>query len=228
MANPFIHHSEVQHYFTTSELSELESAGERLEHPYLFHPGPILRGGRAIGTTLDLNDDLRSLPALRGLEIVRPDIERWLPLLQYYDLAPRELSLGTIINAEDGTAILAGFSSLLSDLTEVVCFGFACNQSLPGVSYREDLVAIHERGRRLAAAWKRARLEVEVAIHQLNGHSKVMVRALLLLASGVAVGEDIFGEPGIMRQQESEASTNPLTPSPSKIRLVPRITEDYY
>ena len=164
---------------------------------------------------------------MRGVELLRTDIDRWLTLLQYYGLVPLGLNLGQVIKSDEGTAILAGFASLLSELTEVVCFLFAANLSLAQVSYREDLLAIHERGLRLAAAWERTHLEVEVTIHQLNGHLEVMVPALLLLASGVAAGEDIFGEPGTAREPTNGAPVSRRTPTPVMIKSIPALTDDY-
>ena len=214
LVNPWTYLSEAEQILAPFELEQLRTVGTRLGHPYLYFPGPVFRCSATAGPVLDLNKGLRSIPALRGVELERSDIDRWLPLLQYYDLVQLGLNLGQVIKSDEGTAILAGFASLLSELTEVVCFLFAANLSLAQVSYREDLLAIHERGLRLAAAWERTHLEVEVTIHQLNGHLEVMVPALLLLASGVAAGEDIFGEPGTAREPTNGAPVSRRTPTP--------------
>lgn len=229
LANPRRYLSESEQFLDESELAMLGRVGAKRGHPYLYMPGPhAATSACRAGTTLNLNPDGRSLAGLRGMQIGRVDIERWLTLLQYYGLVPLTLSLGVAMTSDDGAAIKAAFSVILSQITEVVCFLFGCNQALAQVSYREDMVAIHERGLRLAAGWERAHLETEVAIHQCNGHSEAMTRALLIMASGASADEDIYGDRMAVPGLAARTSDMSMAPDPSEFPSLPVLSSDNF
>lgn len=163
---------------------------------------------------MDLNVAGHYRQEQRGLLLVRQDIERWLPVLQFYGLVPLHVVLDGELKSGDKDVVLAGFSRFVSSITATVCHMFAANFALAEANYRTDLVVMHERSRRLATAWSRVILNAEVLVHTLRGHAAVMTPALLILASHAAAGEDIYGEsesvPGLPVRESSGTKPAPI------------------
>ena len=141
LVNPRTVVPESQQYLTTSELQLLSMVGKRRGHPLLYVPGPVMTNEPRYAGALDLNLPGQNFPGLRGMEILRYDIERWLTLLQYYGFVPLYVTIAVSMKSEDGAALRSGFTSLLSQIAQVVCFVFSANQGLAQVSLPGILVS---------------------------------------------------------------------------------------
>lgn len=174
---------EHQQFMATSTLDLLQ-AGKLSAYHRLY---PVGRNAVVLNSAAS-REETQS-----GLAVTRTDMSLWLPVLHHYGFVPLEVPLGPKLSTVDEDAILSGFAELLYAIVEAICFFFNVNPGLPGEDYRQDLLIIHHRARRIAAAWDKALLQSEVALHRVNGYADLMAEKLLILASGAKPTEAIYG-----------------------------------
>lgn len=184
LADPTTILNEREQYVTTDTLDFLAGVTRQ---------GTILTCYPVIGGTADLNSGTSNLEEQRGLNIIRNDMSRWLPVLQHYGWVKPEIIISNRLTAEDATLIVNGFSRMLGCIVEGVCFLFSTNLRLPQQNLREDLLIIRHRCQAVANAADEGLLQIEVSVHQLNGHVSLMTEKLLILASRAKSQQPIYG-----------------------------------
>ena len=203
---------EDEQYITASNLELLGRMGKSQGYFHRQPVGPI---------EVDLNSEETHASNQRGVDIGRNDMARWLPVLHFYGFVPGVVLLSDRMSTEDEDTIIHGLALMLSQIIEGVCFFFSINPKLPQVDYRQDLLIIHHRARKIAGACEEALLQSEVALHQLNGHADLLTEKLLVLASAARPGEAIYGP-----QDAATAVSGARSERGAKVSLVVLTADD--
>lgn len=211
LADPTTVQWERDQFISHSTLDFLSRIGKQTTYVNFF---PVGR------ECVDFNSPSSSEEAQRGLSLTRVDLVRWLPVLQYYGWVRGDLTIGDRLSANDAALIVAGFSHLMGDITEGVCFLFEIIRRLPCEDFRQDLLIIHERAKLVHAAADRELLHTEAAILQFSGYLDVMTEKLLIFASKARALHPIYGpEDAVPAVAEARIANGPNRQALTKVDI---------
>lgn len=144
---------------------------------------------------LDLNrPGEKPLDRQLGCTISTADMLQWFPALRRYGFLHPQVPQAACNSDDGGGQVSDAMSKLLAQLVEVICFLLRQNHELPGDDFRQDLMIIHGRAKRIASAWSEQLLAAEAGLHMLSGAAELIAEKSLILASGVGAGRPILAD----------------------------------